>query len=109
MAISDLNQSFGVTEGITKTIRNVIDDIKVARFQLGGGDLDQQIEATQLSIERLREEIEITEAATEKGGLFGFIRGLTEPKIRSDLAELSKKPLRMPRHLVTGKKMQKKR
>jgi hypothetical protein len=91
LAISDLNQSFGVTEGITKTIRNVIDDIKLARFQLGGGDLDQQIEATQLSIERLREEIEITEAATEKGGLFGFIRGLTEPKIRNDLTELEQK------------------
>jgi hypothetical protein len=87
-ALSDLNQSFGVADKISKSIRNVIDDIKIFRLQFGGGNLEQQIEATEVSIARLREEIKITEDATKAGGVLGFFRSLTEPKIRGDLAEL---------------------
>jgi hypothetical protein len=88
IAVSELNKSSGFTDFLSRNIKTITDDIKVFRGAFGGGDIDQQIEATTITIERLREELELAEERQAAGGFLGFLSQFKIEPGREQLAEL---------------------
>jgi hypothetical protein len=88
IAISNLNQSLGITETITKEINQFTEAFKTLRGGAEGAALDEQIEATEIRIKNIQQTIEDTQASLERGGFLAFLDEAALKKQNQTLGEL---------------------
>jgi hypothetical protein len=88
IALSNLNQSLGITDTITGEINQITDAFKLLRGSAEDAGIDEQIEAAEIRLKGLQQTLEDTRAGLEEGGglfgtglLEGFLSGLDESAI----------------------------
>jgi len=73
LALNDLNQALGITEGLTKNLTRAADGIKELRGARAGASLEEQIESTEIRIRNLEKVANDTrESLEEDGGFLGI-------------------------------------
>ncbi len=88
LAVVDLNQAVGFTDLISKEINKLSDGIREFRGGFENATLDQQIESTELKIERLNQTLEDTRASFETGGFLAFLDAAAIKTQEKTLGEL---------------------